>query len=196
MSVDNAHDDQVDVSIAHEAKRLFKQKKYAEAFILYEQLARQDYANCQVFLGWMFAEGVGVAKDSDAALIWFEKAARLGSEEGAFYYGRHLTAKAKHADAVYWYHESARKGYAPALYRLGRAYLKGIGVDRDVARGQDYLEQAIQKGHVHASRELGAYLLSSPNVRHKLGGLKMILRAVVTGLILAFRKPYSDRLKA
>ena len=48
---------------------------YNEAFKLVRQAADQSYAAAQSTLGWMYAQGKGVAQNDAEAIKWFTKAA-------------------------------------------------------------------------------------------------------------------------
>jgi TPR repeat protein len=50
----------------------------AEAVRLYTLAAEQGYAGAQTNLGVMYANGEGVARDRDRAIVWFRRAAAQG----------------------------------------------------------------------------------------------------------------------
>ena len=94
----------------------------------------------------MIANGIGIEADSKAAGVWFERAALLGSAQGAFYYGRFLTQHGKHKEALKWYHIAANKGYSPAIFRLGYSFVKGKGSPVNIPKGYKYLLSAMACG--------------------------------------------------
>ena len=64
----------------------------------------------------------------------------------------------RHEEAVSWYEAAADLGRSDALVRLGGVYKYGHGVQKDVARSIDYLEQAILlDGNDEALLDLGLY---------------------------------------
>jgi uncharacterized protein len=168
------------------AKKLFAQRRVAEAFAIYEQLARAGDSHCQVFVGWMYHQGVGITKDDVKAEEWFARAATLGSKEGQFYCGRFALLSGDYERAREWFHKAATKEYGPALLWLGLIFVRGLGVTADTDRGVAYLERAAHAGNFLALRELG--LLT---VRGRLGiwkiplGLVMVLYAVIGGIVTA-----------
>lgn len=62
--------------------------------------------------------------------------------------------KSDMAEAARWYERSAELGFAPAQYRIGNMYEKGLGVTRDIARSQAWYEQAAVQGNASAMHNL------------------------------------------
>ncbi|MDM9626328.1 peptidoglycan-binding protein [Rhizobium sp. S152] len=88
---------------------------------------------------------VEAAKNGDP-LALFEIGARYSDGRAG------VTADPKQAAS--WYQLSADKGFAPAEYRLGSVYEKGVGVDRDIAKARQYYEQAADQGNASAMHNL------------------------------------------
>jgi localization factor PodJL len=57
-----------------------------------------------------------------------------------------------------WLEQSASRGFAPAQYRLGSLYERGLGVTRDPAAARRWYEQAADAGNVKAMHNLGVIL--------------------------------------
>lgn len=177
------------------AKDLLSRKQSREAFALYEQLAQSGDPNCQVMIGWMYYEGLGVEKDEGIALKWFEGAAHLGSKVGAFYCGKHALISHKYDDALRWLNASANHNFGPSLLWLGLVHLRGLGVPKDQARGIDYLRRAASTGNFPAERELSLLM-----IRGKLGlmrvpvGVLRLLCAIAMALYWGMSDGYSDKL--
>ena len=177
------------------AQELVDQGRYAEALPIYENLAKAGDAQSQTFLGWMYYEGLGVAKNREQAIAWFERAAALGSKEGAFYCGRAAAAAGRYDEAAKWFHVSAQKEYSPALLWLGVIYSRGLGRPSDLAKGLDYLERAAELGNFLARREIA--LLT---VRGRLGvvkiplGIILLVNSVISGIVAAISGNRSEQL--
>ncbi len=185
-----------DVHSYQAAKELFSKKRFAEALVIYERLAQDGDPQCQVHIGWMYHEGVGVAPDREKARSWFQRAASLGSKEGAFYYARALGSIGRHEDAASWFQKAARQNYSPALLWLGLSYVRGLGMPTDFLKGVDYLQRAADAGNIFAKRELGLLM-----TRGRFGLLKVplgylyLLYSAISGVVVAIYDPYSDRVK-
>lgn len=141
------------------ARRLFSEKKFAAAFAVYEELAKLGDPQCQVFLGWMYSEGLGALQDRQEALAWFRRAASLGSKEGAFYCGKSALASRNYSEALDWFRKAAVQEYGPALLWLGLAHVRGLGVDVDQRKGVAFLERASSTGNFPARRELAVLMI-------------------------------------
>ncbi len=94
---------------------------------------------------WRFVPGVSFearaplpANAYDEPGMWF---ARPGVKEDA-------------AWAAKWYEKSAALGFAPAQYRVGNLYEKGIGVDRDIKKAKTYYQLAAEQGNASAMHNL------------------------------------------
>lgn len=177
------------------AHELLNQRRYAEALAIYEDLARAGDPQCQVFLGWMYHEGLGVTKDAEKALGWFERAASLGSKEGAFYCGRAAASLGRYEEAIKWFHAAARQEYGPALLWLGLVHVRGLGTTADLEKGIGYLRRAVKVGSFLAQRELALLM-----IRGKLGiskiplGLALLPYSVIAGIAAAVWRGPSDQL--
>lgn len=177
------------------AQVLLNQKRYAEAVKIYEHRANAGDAHSQVILGWMYFEGSGVAKDAEKALGLFDRAARLGSREGAFYFGRAAISFGRYEEAIKSFQAAARQEYGPALLWLGLVYTRGLGVTADFEKGIDYLKRAKNTGNRFAQRELALLML-----RGKLGlskvplGLVLLPFAIIAGIVTTIAKGPSEQM--
>ena len=96
--------------------------EYGRIFSGLLPLAEQGYplAECQV--GYFYAQGLGVERDLDRALLWTRRAAEHGDRDGQFNLGcfyEEGTALARSMEpAVLWYQWAARQGHTEATERL------------------------------------------------------------------------------
>lgn len=96
--------------------------EYGRIFSGLLPLAEQGYplAECQV--GYFYAEGLGVERDLDRALLWTRRAAEHGDRDGQFNLGcfyEEGTALARSMEqAALWYQRAARQGHTEAAERL------------------------------------------------------------------------------
>jgi TPR repeat protein len=141
------------------ARRLFIEGKADEAFGAYKSLAEAGDSQCQVFVGWMLHTEYGVPQNKELAIAWFERAATLGSGDGAFYCGRSTFQRADYATGLRWFQQAAEQEFGPALLWLGFAYLRGLGVAVDRPKGIRYLERAAETGNFFARRELALMMI-------------------------------------
>ena len=97
--------------------------------------AEKGEASAQYNLGWMYANGQGVAKDEVEAVKWFRKAADQGDAYGQYFlglmYDNGRGVAKDDVEAVKWYRKAADQGYADAQSNLGGSYANGRGVAKD-----------------------------------------------------------------
>ncbi len=86
-------------------------KKAAEYFL---QAAQQDHQEACLRLGEAYETGRGIPRKQEEALKWLEKAARLGSEEGANRLGLLLAGSGDHLQGAFWLTVAARWGHRTA----------------------------------------------------------------------------------
>ncbi len=86
-------------------------------------------------IGAMYANGAGVAKDEQQALLWYRKAAQQGDADAQANLGVMCTngvgVPKDDQQAVLWYRKSAEQGQANAQFKLGAMYVNGSGVPKD-----------------------------------------------------------------
>ena len=97
---------------------------------------KKDIPWCQLVLGWMYEEGLGVSKDPDEALFRYEQTARMDLEDGFFRLGL-LSLRGTlgtHRDpykAALYFYQAEQMGHEEA-----RAYLNAM-VDWEIVRRED-----------------------------------------------------------
>ena len=95
--------------------------EYGRIFSGLLPLAEQGYplAECQV--GYFYAQGLGVERDLDRALLWTRRAAEHGDRDGQFNLGcfyEEGTALARSMEqAALWYQRAPRQGPTEAAER-------------------------------------------------------------------------------
>ena len=91
---------------------------YAEAYCVWRPLAEQGYAEAQYHLGWLYANGNGLAVDIQQALAFWRMAAQQGHADAQFAIALALTTgEGLDRDlnaAVDWYLKAARQGHQDA----------------------------------------------------------------------------------
>ena len=96
--------------------------EYGRIFSGLLPLAEQGYplAECQV--GYFYAEGLGVERDLDRALLWTRRAAEHGDRDGQFnlgcFYEEGTVLARDMEQAALWYQRAARQGHTEAAERL------------------------------------------------------------------------------
>ena len=121
-------------------------------------LLHEENAEAQYYLGVMYRNGYGVAKDYVEAVKWYHKAAEQGYASAqsnlGFMYRNGYGVTKDDVEAVKWYRKAAEQGNATAQYNLGFMYYRGKGVrkDYDVA-AYVWFTLAAAQGHKDASSD-------------------------------------------
>ena len=133
---------------------------YEAAFVLWRSLAMGGDPRAQSRLGQMYAAGIGVRRNDQAALRWTRRAAEQGAVEArydlAFRYSLGRGVRPNHARAAHWYGLLAEDGHAVAQELLAEMYEEGQGVEKDAARAAYWYRRAAEQGYVKSQAKLGA----------------------------------------
>ena len=130
--------------------------------------AEKGDAEAQMWLGWHYLDGEGVAKDSKQATIWWRKSAEQGHEVSinnlAGFYFRIKNRDVKDrtpedvAQAVFWWRKGAELGYPDSQNELAGCYFYGNGVEKDMVRAVSLYRKAAEQGHDESQHDLaGCY---------------------------------------
>jgi len=136
---------------------------YKQAFYYFNQATKQGHADAMYMLGACYANGLGVDKDMDEALMLLEKAATLGCVDAKYLWGVKLlkgedVPQDKEA-AHNFLLDAADSDNIEAQYALGCAY--GANEFGDSAENRVksvlWLRKAADNGHVQACYSLAMY---------------------------------------
>lgn len=160
---------------------LFGKKKKVQKMLLDELMVQQRlerYRDCnyneqdRIWLERMAICDVAAAQyaigtyeliygDSNKALPWYTKAALQDYDKAELAIGLIYEEKGDYAEAAGWFYKAAEHGRLDdAQYYLGKCYLYGMGVPKDVEQGISLLaDVGDNKRHVEARYLLGCYYL-------------------------------------
>jgi TPR repeat protein len=130
----------------------FNMGDFSTAMSLLRPLAEGGNADAETYVGRMYAEGRGVARDGFEAARWYRKAAEQGQPFaemvlGAMYYSRQPP---NYKEAAKWYRKAADHGLVLAQYVLGSMYEQGQGVPLDLAEAAKWYSTAIKNAPADA----------------------------------------------
>ena len=123
-----------DLKVGFEA---YSRGDYETALAELSPLAKQGDAIAQYSLGYMYDQGLGVAKDYLEAVKWYRLAAEQGAVEaqvnlGTMYFHGHGVPQ-DNEEAVKWFRQTAEQGDARGQLNLGTMYDTGLEVLKDPA---------------------------------------------------------------
>jgi TPR repeat protein len=132
-------------------------RQWGDALSLCRKRAAQGYEGAQYTLGVMYAQGLGVTKDSAEAVKWFRAAAAQGVAAAQHnlgqMYRQGLGVTQDYAEAMKWYRKAAEQ--AEAQTNLGWMYIQGLGVTKDYAEAMKWFRKAADQGDAQAQKSLG-----------------------------------------
>ena len=119
--------------------------------------AGQGSTNAMFNLGFLYANGQGVAQDYTKAREWYEKAAAGQHERHA--QPRHalrqwLGCGAGLRQGARVVREGRRPGSTNAMFNLGTLYDDGQGVAQDYAKAREWYQKAADRGDADAKARL------------------------------------------
>ncbi len=142
-----------------DGKAAFTKKNYALALKELTPLAKSGDAEAETYLGFMHANGQGVAQDYKEAMKWYKLAAKQGNAAAQFTMGSMYTegqgGEQDHKQAVRWYLLAAGHGDAFAQFNLGLSYANGQGIARDYKEAVKWFRRAASQGDADAQNSLG-----------------------------------------
>jgi TPR repeat protein len=153
-----------------------------------EALAKRGSIMAMIYLAEAYFRGTELPGDREKVDLWYGRATDAGSIQASCYQGWLKTIDGDFAKAVELYEIGVRANFTPSIYRLGRMYYSGLGVEKDLFRAMTLLERAAVLGHVYATRDIawmmiyGKYgLLNIPcGLYLLLANLKFLIRVKMT----------------
>ena len=155
--------------IYQNAKEILSQRESTEAekakqVQALEQLWEDGFPAAALQLGKCWRDGLGVFPDDEKAELWFRRGAEAGYAFSRYALGRLLETQKWMVEAVTWYEKAAAQGNPAAAYRLGKLYLQGELVSKDVPKALEYLTASAGQGSPFAQYTLGKLYLMGKDV--------------------------------
>ncbi|MDT3700802.1 MAG: MobP3 family relaxase [Thermincola sp.] len=160
---------------------------FEEAFYGFKRLEEQSHDDkLQYRLGQMLYTGTGTEKDVDAAIGYFEKAARLGNVHAQYMLGKvYLDEDSGHRNsekAVLWLTKAADNGSSPAQFALGKLYRDGSHVEKDIVKAVELFTKAAEQNNSFAQYQLGRlYLLGQDVLKDVEAAVKWLTMSAELG---------------
>ena len=138
------------------------EEEKAEQVQVLEQLWQRGFPLAAYQLGKCWRDGRGVLPDDEQAELWFQRAADAGYDFAQYALGKFLQGQNRTNEAVSWYGKAAAQENA---YRLGKLYLEGKDVPKDVQKAVAYLTDSAEHGNQYAQYALGKLYLTGQGVK-------------------------------
>ena len=140
------------------------QAEKREALRVLEQLWDKDFTSAAYHLGRAYRDGLGVLPDDEKAEKWFRRSADTGNVHTLYVLGKLLQEQGRLSEAVSWYEHACKSDSQYAQYSLGKMYLLGNGVPKDVSRAIQLLRSSANQGNQYAQYVLGKLCLQGKEV--------------------------------
>lgn len=116
------------------------------------------FASSQYELGYIYAYGIGVPRDTGRSITWFTRAAENGSVPAQLELGEMFLESPRVArdiaKARLWLTVAAENGNKHAQYELACTYLTGDDASKDIEKAIKWLQLAAKNGHSRAQTTL------------------------------------------
>ena len=129
-----------------------------------EQLWEDGFPEAAHQLGKCWRDGLGVFPDDEQAELWFRRGAEAGYDFSQYALGRLLETQKRMVEAVIWYEKAAAQGNPAAACQLGKLYLQGELIPKDMPKALKYLTASARQGSPFAQYILGKLYLMGKDV--------------------------------
>jgi hypothetical protein len=140
-------------AVLYDGESTAEEKKNALAVL--ESLSGKGYLAAAHLLGKVWRDGVGVPPNQERAERWFRLSAKEGNHYSEYALGKLLLGQKRTAEALEWLDRATIHGSQFASYRMGKLYLLGDDVPKDVEKALEYLRHSADAGNQYAQYALG-----------------------------------------
>ncbi len=165
-------------------------------------LAEKHSLRAMVALGWTYWKGLGTSVDLRQAEYWYGRACEeskgcgRADREAAYKCGDFYLQQHRYDMAYVCFQRGAALEHVRCLRMAARMQINGLGVDKDLEKGKEYLERAAIEGNVFAKRDLARLFMSGGfGWKNRIKGWRMFLHAIREGFRIARYNPKDERLE-
>ena len=130
----------------HRGELAYRQRDFGTALPWFRAAGEQGDAEAQNYVGWIYTNGLGSARNLMEGARWYRRSAEKGNPIGENYLGwmyQHGDGVKKDGPmAVEWYTKAAERGHKNSMTRLAAMYEVGDGIPKDKAKAEEWREQA------------------------------------------------------
>jgi hypothetical protein len=145
-----------DIEELEKAHAAIKNGQYIECYNGVCRVAERGHPQAQNILGQLYEKGIGVEKNADKAVLYYEKAANQGLAEAQMRLGvmlRNGEGVARDPKrARKWLTKAAHQNIGEAQYQLGQMYLHGEVSEPNLEAANVWLRRAASNG-VHEAEQ-------------------------------------------
>ncbi len=146
------------------ADSMFTREEKQSAVDTLERLWQDGFTVAAHQLGKVRRDGLCDPPDKKQAEKWFRLAADAGLDDSQYALSKLQQEQTRINEAISWYGKSAAQGNQYAQYRLGKLYLAGEDVPKNVDRAVEYLTASAEQGNQYAQYALGKLYLMGRDI--------------------------------
>lgn len=117
------------------------------AFTLFVKAASAGSYGCALNLGYLYDEGLGIARSKSSALHWYRQACRLGDHCGATNIAIVCRERGQPRAMFRWFRKACEGDDGDAELDMAKCLLSGTGAVRSRDRVIRHLRRALQSRH-------------------------------------------------
>jgi hypothetical protein len=142
-----------------DGEQAYLEKNFTLAREIWEPIAEASDAEAEAWLGALYANGLGVTKDSARAFAYYLRSAEHGNPLAAnnvgAMYAKGEGVAADPARGASWFLRAAESGDALGQFNYAVMLTKGNGVATDLAEAVRWYRAAAEGGHYPSQARLG-----------------------------------------
>ncbi len=170
----------VSAQSAEDAARALKNGDYPAAYKMASKLSEGGNPDADLLLGIMHFSGLGVVRDQQKALAFYQSAAEQGQAAamhnlGAMYY-RGEGVNINYARSREWNMKAAEGGLVMAQHDYASMLRTGIGGPKDTKQAMFWYEKASRAGYANSSYQLGM-MLSAGSGQNQAQSMRFLCKA-------------------
>ena len=171
---------QGDADAQYEVGQFYSQNgKDTEALYWLNKAAEQNNGNALSYAGIAYLEGKGAVKNPQKACDYLEKAYQIlkspqAASNAAICLGDNLPSPVQ---AYPYYKTAAKAGDANALYQIGRMYMRGEGMPKNIPVAIHYFREAAQRNNALAFYSLGKIYMDGDGVPRNTVAAYLMMKA-------------------
>ena len=131
---------------------MLKAPDYTTAMYWFKKLVDEhSHISSMLYIGEMYQDGKGVAKDNGEAFNWYKKGADAGSRDGMNSVGasylKGIGVAQDYAKAFECFRKSAGRDFPKGMYNLAYMYENGYGTSKDLSEALIWYKKADERGY-------------------------------------------------
>ena len=121
-------------------------KNESKAFDFFMKGAVDRNVDCMTQVAVSYEHGIGISKDIDLALKWYQGAANEGSELGAYLAGLIYSRKENYTEAFKFFQKAALKDLPQVFYIVASMHYEGVGTTENFSEAYKFFKKGANSG--------------------------------------------------